>query len=73
MSERRNIIEVTPPAYEKVREFLTFSGYRCPVCSGRGKFTEEIGRDKYETTTCDYCQGVGAVRAEILINWKPDI
>lgn len=73
MSELINIIAVQPPAYEQIREEKEIRGYCCPVCNGRGGFTEEIGRDRYETAECDYCQGAGKVKAEIVINWKPDM
>ena len=73
MSKHKNIIEVIPPQFETVRELITLNGYTCPVCNGQGGFTEQTGRDVYNTEQCDYCQGAGRVKAEVLISWKPDI
>lgn len=73
MSRRKSIIEVAPPRFQELRESIILTGYLCPVCNGRGQFDEEIGREEYRTIACDYCQGTGRVRAEVLISWKPDV
>lgn len=72
MSTQKHIIEVTPPKYEQVHERMEFRNYTCPVCNGRGGFTEEVGHDHYQTKTCDYCEGTGKVKAEVTIKWRAD-
>ena len=72
MSTHKRFIEVIPPKHQKVWEKMELTGYRCPICKGRGGNTEQVGFNKYEETKCDYCQGTGKVKAEIQINWKPD-
>ena len=72
MSTQKHIIEVTPPKYEQVHERMEFRNYTCPVCNGRGGFTEEVGHDQYQTKTCDYCEGTGKVMAEVTIKWRVD-
>lgn len=72
MSEQIHIMKIVPPGSEKIWENLEFRNYRCPVCSGEGGFTEETGYNEYKTTECDYCQGVGKVKARVRINWVPD-
>lgn len=66
------MMEIKPPLYEQVRENETVSNFKCPKCNGRCGFTEEVGRNEYRDKTCDYCDGTGKIKAEILINWKPD-
>lgn len=72
MSELKSFLEVKPPLYEQIRENKTVGNITCPKCNGRCGFQEETGRNEYRNTTCDYCEGTGKVKAEILINWKPD-
>ena len=72
MSEYKQVVEIAPPRYQEVRERTVFGGYRCPVCDGRGGFSEQTGRDEYKTTPCDYCDGTGHVKAEVTIKWRPD-
>ncbi len=72
MSKQQHIITVSPPAYQQVHEQMAFSNYVCPVCHGKGSFTEQTGREEWKTTICDYCDGTGKVKAEVDIRWKPD-
>ena len=72
MSECKHIIEITPPKYQEISERKIFRGYKCPVCGGRGGFSEQVGHDEYKTTTCDYCDGTGRVKAEVEIRWRAD-
>ena len=72
MSTSKHIIEITPPKYQEISERKIFSGYECPVCGGRGGFSEQVGHDEYKTTTCDYCDGTGRVKAELVIKWGAD-
>lgn len=72
MSKQRNIIEITPPEYQQVRENMFFRNYTCPVCNGKGSFTEQTGYNEWESTVCDYCDGTGKVKAVVNIKWQPD-
>lgn len=72
MSKQQHIISVTPPEYQQIRENMVFSNYTCPACDGKCTFSEQIGRDEWKTTTCDYCEGTGKVKAEVEIKWQPD-
>ena len=72
MSVQKYIIEIEPPKYQEVSERKTCRNFICPVCNGRGGFTEQIGKDDYKTTTCDYCDGTGRVKAEVTIKWGAD-
>ena len=53
MSTQKYIIEIEPPTYQQVRETMEFRNYRCPVCNGRGGFTEQVGHDESKTIPCD--------------------
>lgn len=72
MSTQKYIIEIEPPTYQQVRETMEFRNYRCPVCNGRGGFTEQVGHDESKTIPCDYCDGTGNVKAVVEIKWRAD-
>lgn len=72
MSRNKQIIEIAPPDYECIRENFVVSGYPCPVCHGQGGFSEQTGHNTYQTSTCDYCDGTGKVKAKVQIEWRPD-
>ena len=72
MSKQQHIISVTAPDYQTIRENMTLRNFTCPVCNGKGSFSEQTGRDEWETTVCDYCDGTGKVKAVVEIDWKPD-
>lgn len=72
MSDYKHIVEVYPPKYGRTLERTEFRGYRCPVCNGRGGFSEQTGRDEYRTRACGHCDGTGLVKAEVEIRWGPD-
>lgn len=70
MSAKKKIIECHPDKYNK-RETFAFTDYICPYCKGEKFFSEEIGRDKIQTTPCPYCEGAGVVMCKIVVSWLP--
>ena len=72
MSTQQHTINVNPPKYQKVHENMVFRNYDCPVCNGRGSFTEQTGPKEWSSTLCDYCDGTGKVKAVVNIKWQPD-
>ena len=72
MSTQKHIIEIGPPKYQEINERMTFRNFTCPVCGGQGGFSERVGHDAYRATACDYCDGTGRVKAEVLIKWGAD-
>lgn len=72
MSKRSTIITVEPPVYNTDTEHIEIQNYTCPYCFGRGGWSEQIGRDKFEEHTCKVCDGAKNIKAVITIEWKPD-
>lgn len=72
MSTQHHTINVTPPIYQQVHENMIFSNYKCPVCNGRGFFTEQIAHNEWTSKSCNYCDGTGKVKAVVHIKWQPD-
>ncbi len=71
MSGIKRILEITPELQMR-KEQHTIKGFICPVCRGKKQFHEEIGRDKIESTDCQFCQGTGHLKCEMQLIWKPD-
>jgi hypothetical protein len=72
MSKVKAIIEVTPETHQQVYYRETVSGFRCPVCNGKGGHTHQTGYDEWEGIHCDYCDATGKVKAEVSVEWGPD-
>ena len=72
MSESRHIISIEPARYEQVHERFTFHNFVCPKCHGQGGFRENEGHNHSRFTECDYCEGTGKVKAEVMIKWGAD-
>ena len=72
MSKQKHVIEITPPDYQGKSENMTFLNYVCPVCNGRGYFSEQTDFNEWTSNDCKYCEGTGKVKAEVAIQWKPD-
>lgn len=70
MSKKKRIVEIEPDGVSK-EELFTFPSIRCPVCSGRGYFTEEVGRDTLKEAPCPYCEGAGQVSCTVFAWWRP--
>lgn len=70
MSKAKKIVEIEPNGRIDVEKF-EFTGYKCPHCSGRGKYVNEVGRDKYEESDCDFCKGAGKVQCSVIVIWLP--
>ena len=70
MSRIKHHIALCPwRSSDSIPQHLVQGGFDCPTCCGRGNFYNE-----FEETTfpCKRCHGTGKLRAEIIINWKPD-
>lgn len=72
MSELKHIISIEPPAYEQIREQFTLRNYICPKCDGKGGFQETESHNHDRFIECDYCEGTGKVKAEVMIKWGAD-
>lgn len=73
MSERNDIISVTPPGWvyeDNMKENITSRGHLCSYCHGNGFFWNEVMRERVKTA-CPVCRGSGRLDAEITITWKP--
>ena len=70
MSRVKHSIALCPwQCSDPVPEHLVQGGFDCPTCCGRGNFYNELEEFTYP---CKRCRGTGKLRAEIIINWKPD-
>lgn len=71
MSTLSQNLEIDPKR-KMQRESFIAQGFRCPSCNGRGEYSTEIGHDKFVTEPCNFCHGVGRVKALITIDWVED-
>lgn len=69
MSEFKKIIELSP---RRMDEYLEVNNFICPECNGRGEFTNEVGKDKYESIPCSTCLGSGRLKARVVVYWSPE-
>ena len=75
MSEKKNMIEIKPPALlncDGFAERYAVGGFECPYCDGRREFVHETGRNEYKRTKCEVCSGKGKIKADIVVRWTPD-
>lgn len=75
MSELKDHLTITPPRFYTggtVGEAFSSPGHKCTYCNGKGCFTNEIGREEYETKLCPVCNGSKVLRAMVAIKWVPD-
>ncbi|MDR2919705.1 MAG: hypothetical protein LBV72_10130 [Tannerella sp.] len=72
MSTQTTNITIRTPEFQSKSELFILPGYRCPVCNGRGSFTNETGHDQYKEDPCSYCKGARKVKAVVSIKWEPD-
>jgi|WetSurMetagenome_2_1015567.scaffolds.fasta_scaffold53832_4 hypothetical protein len=72
MSGQIHILKIEAPEWLAVdtNEKFTYHA-QCPICHGKGKITSPFRDD--DIKECSTCKGTGKVRAEIKINWVPDI
>ena len=73
MSEKKQIIELTPPNYDSTIENSEFTGFACTKCAGRG-WLHDWGatRDEKGMYDCPRCGGSGKLKATVQIVWSAD-
>ena len=71
MSEKKQIIEVSPNKFVHNVEQLFLYDFVCVSCNGRGDHVEYHGKET-EMIECPDCKGTGKLRAKVVINWESD-
>lgn len=72
MSKSKKIIELEPDGRNHY-EWFVLKGFKCPHCSGRGSFVEEVGKDQLKDIDCPFCSGARKVKCSVVIKWEPQI
>ncbi len=78
MSRKAKVLFIEPTNLApKNGEVIKFTDFNCPNCHGRGFFAigkEYHGSQKNEMikTDCNQCEGVGKLRADVVVRWMPD-
>lgn len=72
MSKSKKIIELEPDGRNHYESFV-LKGFKCPHCSGRGSFVEEVGKDQLKDIDCPFCSGARKVKCSVVIKWEPQI
>lgn len=72
MSKSKKIIELEPDGRNHYESFVV-KGFKCPHCSGRGSFVEEVGKDQLKDIDCPFCSGARKVKCSVVIKWEPQI
>ena len=72
MSKSKKIIELEPDGRNHYESFV-LKGFKCPHCSGRGSFVEEVGKDQLKDIDCPFCSGARKVKCSVVIKWEPHI
>lgn len=80
MSERKEIIEITAPAYItpqkakiQARELFCVPGFVCNYCKGNGWFWGEDDKGERIKNDCPVCKGSGELDAVITVEWKAKV
>lgn len=70
MSEKKQILELSPPEYDSDFEKKQYSGFTCPYCNGNGWINDwSAKRDDPAVIGCTHCGGSGHLKAEVTIKW----
>lgn len=72
MSKTKKILELEPDGRNHYESFV-LKGFKCPHCSGRGSFVEEVGKDQLKDIDCPFCSGARKVKCSVVIKWEPQI
>ena len=70
MSQKKQTIDLHPDGRNNLETFA-FTGFKCPYCSGRGFFIDEIGRNEQKKTNCPFCSGASKVMCTVIVKWTP--
>lgn len=70
MSKTKKILELEPDGRTHYESFV-FKDFKCPHCSGRGSFINEVGRNEQKETICPFCNGAGKVMCSVVTKWSP--
>lgn len=73
MSEKKQILEITPPEYDNDFEKTQCTGFRCTRCNGTGSLKDwSAKRDDPVMYDCDRCGGSGRLKANVEIRWSAE-
>ena len=73
MSQKKQIIELSPPEYEDNLEKIQLFGLGCPKCNSRGWLKDwDAQRDDKNIYDCPRCGGSGKLKAEVAIVWSAE-
>lgn len=70
MSKTKKIIELEPDGRNYYESFV-LKDFKCPNCSGRGSFVEEVGKGQLKDIDCPFCSGAGKVKCTMVVKWEP--
>lgn len=80
MSRVKIMLELDAPEFLRrmpdgtvAKEMIHKKPFTCPYCNGSGWNMTENNHGQLEKKQCEMCLGFGELKAEITVEWKPNI